>query len=380
VQHQVFRGNDVRDAMSAVRAALGPDAIIESTRHVTNGRSGALGQAFVEITATGTKKRTPWAFGAEPGGAAPERRSVRGWGGTGLALRPLEPKPDDSGHAPDLSEIEQELRLLRAMFEQLNATRPPRERALALLQSVGIGESLAREIARGSGRVVRRDPESLRDWLLSRVRSKLAIFSGLLRSDEPLVVACVGPTGAGKTTTLAKLAARARLDFDKRVSVISLDTYRVGAVEQWKRYAALMGITLGIASKPAEFARLVAAQNSDIVLVDTSGRLGDDTDETWPVIPCLATVQDRRVHVLVTLPTWLHATDADRVMQLYRCDHPTSAVFTKIDETARTGGVLSAAISADISVAYLCNGPRVPEDIVDASAELLLGALFTGAS
>ncbi|MBN1606945.1 MAG: flagellar biosynthesis protein FlhF [Polyangiaceae bacterium] len=378
MQHQVFRGNDVRDAMSAVRAALGPDAIIESTRHVTNGRSGALGHAFVEITATGIQKRTPWAFGTEPAGA--ERRSARGWQRSGLALRSLDPTPDDGSHAPDLSEIEQELRLLRAMFEQLNATRPPRERALALLQSVGIGESLAREIARGAGRVVRRDPDALRDWLASRIRSRLAIFSGLLRADEPLVVACVGPTGAGKTTTLAKLAARARLDFDKRVSVISLDTYRVGAVEQWRRYAALMGVGLGIATKPAEFARLVAAQNSDIVLVDTSGRLVDDTDETWPVVPCLATVQDRRVHVLVALPTWLHAADAERVMQQYRFNQTTSAVFTKIDETPRTGGVLSAAISADVSVAYLCNGPRVPEDIVEANAELLLGALFTGAS
>jgi flagellar biosynthesis protein FlhF len=334
----------------------------------------------VEITATGTSKRTPWAFGAENNGTSPGYRSARGWQSAGLAVRPPTPKAEETGHAPDLSEIEQELRLLRAMFEQLNATRPPRERALALLQSIGMGDSLAREIARGAGRVARRDPDGLREWLTSRIRSKLTIFSGLLRSDEPLVVACVGPTGAGKTTTLAKLAARARLDFDKRVSVISLDTYRVGAVEQWKRYAALMGVNLGIASKPAEFARLVAAQNSDIVLVDTSGRLSDDTEETWPVAPCLATVKDRRVHVLVALPTWLHASDAERVMELYRSEHSTSAVFTKIDETPHTGGVLSAAIGAGASVAYLCNGPRVPEDIMDASAELLLGALFMGAS
>jgi flagellar biosynthesis protein FlhF len=380
VQHQVFRGNDVRDAMSAVRAALGPDAIIESTRHVTNGRSGALGHAFVEITATGTRKRTPWAFGAEATGTSPERRHGRGWERASLVLRSSSPKPDDVERAPDLGEIEQELRLLRAMFEQLNATRPPRERALALLQAAGIGDPLAREIARGAGRVVRRDPEALRDWLISRIRSRLTVFSGLLRSDEPLVIACVGPTGAGKTTTLAKLAARARLDFDKRVSVISLDTYRVGAVEQWKRYAALMGVTLGIATKPGEFSRLLAAQNSDIVLVDTSGRLSDDTDETWPVAPCLATVQDRRVQVLVALPTWLHAADAGHVLELYRSGHPASAVFTKIDETPRTGGVLSAAIGAEVSIAYLCNGPRVPEDIMDASAELLLGALFVGAS
>lgn len=373
MQYQTFRGTDVTEALDAVRSALGPNAVIESTRQVSNGRRGGLGQGFVEVTASGTEGgRARWPFAA----ASVSRDAVRTPRRVERAA-PRAPRSSlrfDSTMTPN--DIEQELRTLRAMFEQLSATRPPRERALAMLQAAGLEGNLARSLATGASRASRRGRDALRNWLLERVRSAITTQPCLLKSDSPRLIAAVGPTGAGKTTTLAKLAAKARLDFNVRVGVISLDTFRVGAVEQWQRYASLMGLPFGVARNTEEFERALSSQRTDLVLVDTPGRHTHDTPESWPLEACLGNAQGYDVNVLVVLPAWLHAQDAERVCEAYACASPTGVVLTKVDESERLGGVLQASISSEIPVTYVCNGPRVPEDIGDAHPDLLIDSLF----
>src|SRR5205814_5696655 len=100
---------------------------------------------------------------------------------------------------------------------------------------------LARTLAAGSTYAARAGNDELRQWLRQRVAEKLSCRVGLIEMPGRHLIACVGPTGVGKTTTLAKLAARAVLTFGRSVRVVSLDTFRVGAVEQWRRYAELIG-------------------------------------------------------------------------------------------------------------------------------------------
>jgi flagellar biosynthesis protein FlhF len=275
----------------------------------------------------------------------------------------------------DSSEVERELTSLRAMLEELNQQRPPRERALSLLHAHGIEGNLAKELANGAAKHAKKGKAALTDHLRARLAERVSVSGSLMQNPKRTLIACMGPTGAGKTTTLAKLAARARLDLGRSVGVISLDTFRVGAVEQWQRYATLMGIPFQVGSDRASFRRALAEISADIVLVDTAGR--STPTSSWVLPDCLAgATEDMVRHALLVLPAWLRASDVTRVAGLYEVPAPTEVVVTKLDETVEAGGILHAALPSNIPIAYLCNGPRVPEDIREASVEAVVDAVL----
>ena len=374
--YQSFRGADLQQALSAVKATLGPNALIEGTRRVSNGRAGGLGQQYVEVTAA-PPQGLKWPFASKearapelplrerPAMAPPgEQRSLRGAKtsyGSVLGMNP--------------NEVERELSSLRAMLEELNQQRPPKERAMTLLHSKGIEGALARELANGAAKHAKKGKGQLNEFLRTRLAERVSVSGSLMQNPKRTMIACMGPTGAGKTTTLAKLAARARLDLGRSVGVISLDTFRVGAVEQWQRYAALMGIPFQIASDRGTFRRALAEISADIVLVDTAGR--STAGSGWVLPDCLSAVTEEMVkHALLVLPAWLRASDVGRIGDLYEVPAPTEVVITKLDETVEAGGVLHAALPSNIPIAYLCNGPRVPEDIREASVEAVVDAVL----
>jgi flagellar biosynthesis protein FlhF len=384
VQYQSFRGADVQQALSAVKAALGPDALIESTRRVSNGRGGALGQTFVEITAAaaseeGLRRRLQPARQQQPARRGWDNNTPRD-GLTPETPRTPQPAPRaqaESAPGLDAQAIQRELHALRGMLEELNAARPVKERAVSMLNAVGIEGVLAKELSVGAARIARKGNDALRSWLMGRVADRVRVVTSPITRPGRQVIACVGQTGVGKTTTLAKLAARARLDLGRSVGVITLDTFRVGAVEQWQRYAALLGLPLGVAHTREEFARLMAESRSEIVLVDTAGRGNVTLPGTCPLATCLADVTDRERNVLLVTPAWLRARDAESVLEQYAHPAPTGLVVTKLDETLHVGGVMHASLPNALPITYLCDGPRVPEDIHDASIDIVLDALFS---
>jgi flagellar biosynthesis protein FlhF len=395
VEYQTFRGSDVKEALSAVKAALGPDAMIGSTRFVSGDRTSGLNQAYVEVLAaqpSGARGVGPFARGASGyqavrketnGRASAQGRARRAAAKLSLGISALEnqvgerlgerdpaPKP-----RTDLANLENELMSLKAMLEDLHAARPPKEQALGLLAGLGIEGSLARDLASGAGRSKKRDPEELREWLKAQVAKRVLVSPGLINGSGKQVVACVGPTGVGKTTTLAKLAAIARLDLGKSVGVISLDTFRVGAAEQWHRYADLMGLSAHVAHNPDAFRNALQQNSSDLLLIDTPGHVGK-TGADWPIAQCLGSVTGRKLDTLLVLPSWLRALDVEQVTRDYDAARPTGLVATKLDEASRTGGVLHGSAIRELPFTYLCNGPRVPEDIFDATHDTLLSAVF----
>jgi flagellar biosynthesis protein FlhF len=379
VQYQTFRGPNVNEALAAVRAAFGPEAVIDSTRYVTNGRRGAMGHSYVEVSAARPNEApvstSPFAAVNAPSpSSVPSRRPDS---------RRSEQRNDERFDARpalestwDTSAIEQELRSLRALVDELSAGRPPRDQAMTLLRAAGIEGDYAKSIAKGGKGRAPGSPAELRHFLRARLGERFTAVSGLLETSGPRLLACVGPTGAGKTTTLAKLAARAKLDLGVSVGVISLDTHRVGAAEQWKRYARLLGIPFHVATDAASFTRAAAEMDCELLLVDTAGRSPSDANDTWLLPACLEGVTDREVAVLAVLPAWLSARDATRVLKTYSTPAPAAVVLTKLDEASSVGGALQASAVNELPIAYLCRGPRVPDDIEDASVEGVLDAVF----
>jgi flagellar biosynthesis protein FlhF len=359
VQYQTFRGSDVHEALLAVREALGADALIESTRQVTNGRDGALGSSFVEVVAA-----------PSPG------PSVASGSSGGTLVRP--PKKGDTGFKPkaDLASMQRELLALRNMVDELSAAQPPKERVRAMLYAAGFEGELAKKIAAGSHKVAKAGREPLRKWLRDQVGQRLRVEPRIIQRPYRQVVACVGPTGVGKTTTLAKLAAIAKLDFGRSVSVITLDTFRVGAVEQWRRYAELLGVGFSVAQDATSFKRLVDTQSSDLVLVDTAGTSTHDHAANAQLTEALRLLKNGRHEVLLTLPAWIRARDAERIALSYNGIELTGLIMTKVDEAEQFAGCLHAAIAANLPVTYLCDGARVPEDIHDPALDAILDSLF----
>ena len=381
MQYQTFRGADVQEALTAVKAALGPDAVIESTRHISNGRRGGFSQSFVEITAARPQGGTAaWPFSTDINRtvAAPIRTGKARplpFGVGRETVREHDTPSTTTVLAPSVRELEREMVALRTMLEELNAKRSPKERALAVLYAAGLDGRIAKELATNLGKSGR-NAAGLRGLLADRLRGRLSISSNIIAQSKRQMIVCVGPTGVGKTTTLAKLAARARLDYGRSVGVISLDTFRVGAVEQWQRYSRLIGTAFTVARNSADFERALASSTAELVLVDTSGRHASDTDDSWPLVRCLPYVNKHELHVLVVRPACLRGRDAEHVHRMYADVRPSGSIVTKLDETSEIGGVLQAIIVGELPIAYTCNGPRVPEDIREADLDMIIQSLL----
>jgi flagellar biosynthesis protein FlhF len=177
------------------------------------------------------------------------------------------------------------------------------------------------------------------------------------------VVALVGPTGAGKTTTIAKLAARwcAQHGADQ-VALVSTDGFRIGAREQLRTFARILGVALHAADNGADLARVLGrVATRKLVLIDTAG-FGPREPGFAEQLQMLRSGA-AHARVLLALPAPSEAAALQKAVAAYRALAPSGCVLTKIDEAASLGAALSVAVGASLPIAYLCNGQRVPEDL-----------------
>jgi flagellar biosynthesis protein FlhF len=363
VQFQSFRGSDVSEALSQVRAVLGPDAVIRTTREVRGG-NGPFDRGYVEIEAAAGEPRPQKARPASP---APARHAESS--SFALPAGPTAAKPGAAAQA----DLNREIASLKAAVEALQAACSPRARALGYLQAAGIEGALATELAAGAPRSAK---AGIGAWYRKRLGERIGVVPSLIDRPGRQLIACVGPTGAGKTTTLAKLAARARLDRERTVGVISMDTFRVGAVEQWQRYARLIGVPFQPARDAESLERAIDSLDSEIILVDTEGHTPGGESPSKKLAGAVNQAYGYEPHVLLVVPAWLRGGDVDRLLRSYAAPRPTAVVATKLDEAHRAGGVLHACLPTNTPLAYLCDGPRVPEDVEAATVSALLDKIF----
>lgn len=215
---------------------------------------------------------------------------------------------------------------------------------------------------------------------LARIGLVKTLPSLITFGDDPLaprksstnhsVVALVGPTGVGKTTTIAKLAARAALRERKRVELITLDTYRIAAVDQLRTYAEIIGAGFHVPRSVLELDALVQRFSSEAtVLIDTIGRSARDLADQLELADYLR--NNEQIVKCLAIQATTHPSDATLAIDKFSLFGIDELVITKIDETGRPGAAIGTAAAARIPLAYLCTGQRVPEDIEKASADSL---------
>ena len=212
------------------------------------------------------------------------------------------------------------------------------------------------------------DPDSCRGLLSQRFESEVSIADPIKpASGRRRIVALVGPTGVGKTTTIAKLAANFRLRDGIRMGLVTVDTYRIAAVEQLRTYAEIIDLPMKVVTSPQEMRRaLDELSDLDLVLIDTAGRSPRDKLKIQELKQMLGEATVDEVHLVMSL------TASVRSIKM-TCDqfqpvNPTALILTKLDESAGMGSLVSVSREVSLPFSYLTTGQDVPEDIEPANA------------
>lgn len=195
-----------------------------------------------------------------------------------------------------------------------------------------------------------------------------------LRSDgKPEVVAFIGPTGVGKTTTLAKIAADFTLIKGKKVGLITADTYRIAAVEQLKTYAEILNLPVTVVYSPADMpAALVAHADKDLILIDTAGRSHRNRKQFDELRNILSSVHIDEVYLVLSVNTGLAA--CKEILEHYSFLKDYKLLFTKMDETPSSGVIFNARLRTGKPLSYVTAGQSVPDDLAVADPKAIAGA------
>jgi flagellar biosynthesis protein FlhF len=208
------------------------------------------------------------------------------------------------------------------------------------------------------------------------------ILSKYMREPEPFsftrdkkVIILIGPTGVGKTTTLAKLAANMVLTEKKKVGLVTSDTYRIAAVEQLKTYSEIIGVPLSIIYTPGEILNAIESyKDKDLILVDTAGRSHKDKYQLMELKTLIKSSIDYEVYLVMSATTKL--SDCIEIIKNYSFLEDYKLLFTKIDETSAIGAILNVAYITKKPVAYITTGQSVPDDIEIADNGKIINCLL----
>ncbi len=258
--------------------------------------------------------------------------------------------------------------------------------AYAQLAAAEVTPDLAREIVRGAesrAASAALEPAAFRGALVEELQSRIAAepvlgrSRGDTRSAAPHVTALVGPPGAGKTTTLVKLAANYGIACRRPVVLLSADTYRVAAAEQLRHFAAILGVGLQVVDTVAALAQaLEECRGKDLVLIDTPGFAGSDMDHAAELARFFSHRSD--VDTQLVLPASMKPPDLTRMIDAFAIFHPQRLLFTRLDETCSCGPILNESVRIGKPLSFFANGQRIPEDIETASAARLVELLLAG--
>jgi flagellar biosynthesis protein FlhF len=375
----------MREALTSIRTDLGPDAVMLSSRKLPTGveviaaidyDDSLLGEAKAETAAdeTSAHELDEYAQVARrQAGAETEPRPQAAAPAEGAA---------ESSMALEIKDLRRllETQLASLAWSDLNREAPVRARILRELAKLGVDATLAAEladeVAPGTGY-----QEAMR-LIVRRFGERLPLVPWDMAEDGG-VFAIVGPTGVGKTTSIAKIAARFVLRHGvEHLGLVSTDTYRIGARQQLSNFARILRVPMHVAESAADLRRVLDGfANKKLVLIDTAGMSQRDVR----LANQFTTLKGESLGVRTVLAL---SAGADRgclaeAVKVFQAASPEALIVTKLDEAAGLGGILSLAIVARLPVAYLSDGQRVPEDLHRAAPKrfwLLHNALKLSAS
>jgi flagellar biosynthesis protein FlhF len=396
-----YTAPSMRAALALVRSEQGPDAVILSSRRGDDGieviaavdydealfadatrqRAASAAPAEVEAVVAAAQaprepmiseamraaalsvaappvKAAPPARPAMPARVAPPPRPV-------TAPPVLTARPDAVSGAAVQREIQDLRRMLETglagmTWNDKRLREPLRARVLEELTAMDIAPDVAEALAELTPR--RTGLENPSHIPLALLCRHLPMINDLT-SVTGGITAVVGPTGAGKTTTIAKLAARwCMLHGSQDLALVSTDGYRIGAREQLNTYARILGVPMHAANTGKELGRVIERLKSKkLILIDTAGMGPRDVRLTEQL--AALRLGAARAKILLALPAQGEGNALDEIVCAFAAIRPAASIITKVDEAASLGAVISATLRHKLKIAYICNGQRVPEDL-----------------
>jgi flagellar biosynthesis protein FlhF len=378
MQIKRFEAKNMTTALRMIKSDLGPEAVILSARSLRNGKGffGSMKYAGVEVT------------------AAIDTREARSKAGNSMGTNTAYTKyvNNQSYHDHQLPERESKLsgahptygRTYQKKHSPGSKVDSSNHRAFSLLYQQTLAQGVDRLIASELIDEIKRIPAA-QDLVTSgdlEAHLKSIIEDMGVRTDrnafvkgKPNIVALVGTTGVGKTTTIAKLAALQTNRHQKQVAVITIDNYGLSANEQLKSYARIIGIPLETAVNNAELKRAIKKyKHKDLIFIDTPGINPNNQSQIRELKACFTKLPELEKHLVVSVAT--KEKDLVEISQAFQEVGVQRLLFTKIDESKTYGNMLNLLIRTNIPLSFLSCGRRVPDDIEAGSIQKLVDLIF----
>ncbi|TFV93900.1 flagellar biosynthesis protein FlhF [Oxalobacteraceae bacterium OM1] len=387
-----FSANTSREAWRQVREALGPDAVILSNRTV-NGVVEIMALAGEDMSSIAEppvekpvekpqiSESTLAAFGVNKRPSTPSRQAEE----LELAMQSAREQAYQTGPSmAEMADMMSEIRAMRGMLESQLAEiawgsqqkrEPVKASVLREMLSAGFSASLARYVTE------RLPTNETAETAMTWVRNALARNMSVMDNEHEIlerggVYALVGPTGVGKTTTTAKLAARCVMRHGpSKLALITTDGYRIGGYEQLRIYGKILGVMVHSVKDETDLRiALDELKNKHTVLIDTVGMGQRDKMVAEQIAMLSAT--GTPVKRLLCMSATSNGETLNEVVRSYQGDGLAGCILTKLDEAATIGSVLDVLIRQKLTTYYVANGQRVPEDLHVANQHYLIDRAF----
>lgn len=419
---KVFTASSMQEAMSQVKSQLGIDAVILHTRRFHKGGIlGYMGKEMIEVTAAVEDKppvvSTPKLPSTMPEVMVPQN-IVKQYTNAGSKLpassilstsemkeevpenfldkneskqevknavqeKTREENENSTEKDDKILKLQQELDSMKKMLEQVINTVPQNKvETISLFDALTENEvdsKIAEEIVTNildEAVLTNKDLPETVDFLADHFQQAMRPARGIeVGGDQTKIVALIGATGVGKTTTIAKIAANFVLDKACSVALITADTYRISAVEQLKTYSDIIGVPLEIVYSPDEL-RVAIDKHRDkqLILIDTAGRSQHNEFQLEELKCLLSVIPNIEKHLVLSATT--KYKDAVDILRKFSICEPDKVLFTKVDETSTVGAIINLVYQYPITLSYITNGQSVPDDIVVADSKELAKLLL----
>lgn len=366
------------EAMKLIRAELGNDAVILNSKIIyTGGFLGFFRKKNIEVIAAmdEVKKQEPKV--KEKQKKLPTQPAIKTREENQVQTQ--EAKPSEMV-INELNELKKILKNISSSGQDGVAYPQPIQTLNEHLKDQGVESSIREDLMvsllekwyTASSQGTNQD---VKTWCKELMMERISAYSYGEISFSKKFVNVVGPTGVGKTTTLAKMAADAILKFNKRVALITTDTYRIAAIEQLKTYAKILSIPLEVCYNLDDFQKACEDfKDYDVVFIDTAGRNFRNSyyvEELKQIIN-----YDDEMETLLVLSLTSKQGDMEEIYKQFASIGIQQFIFTKVDETASYGSMYNLVDKYRLGVAYVTNGQNVPDDRVSASAEVLTNLIL----
>ncbi len=370
MQIKKFRASTLKDAMNEMKETLGSDAIVLSTQVIEGDASIGMKKMF-EITA----------------GIEDEILS--------------DPKPSAAKKSKKKEiNFEEELKKLTKKIYGEKSKSVKKKKADKPVHLKKTGKALNAEYVKEISDLLKH--REVEDKIIDKVMEHLEKYAPLLNSSnldsyvtsiissfiptsnfeikkgkKPTIVSLVGPTGVGKTTCIAKLAVISKILHNLDVGLISIDTYRLGALDQLKIFAEISDIDFFVAYEPADMPKLVSKmKKKDLIFIDTVGRSQNKPLQLKGIKDFLDTVKiDENYLVLSSIATTRNLID---VAKKFKVLDYNGLIFSKLDEAIGFGNLMNVASTFNVPIKYLTNGQVIPDDIIAADPDFIANMIYTG--